>query len=62
MSGDGRRVAAGFERLAALTPAGKKAVKEGARVLEAAERDVLSRLSRDEAQQLGALLGKIGRP
>jgi DNA-binding MarR family transcriptional regulator len=48
-------------RLAALTAAGRKAVKEGARVLDAAEREVLSRLSRDEAQQLGALLGKIGR-
>ena len=48
-------------RLAALTAAGRKAVKEGGRVVEAAERDVFSRLSRDEAQQLGAILGKMGR-
>lgn len=46
-------------RLAALTPAGRKAVKEGSRVLQAAEREVFGRLSRDEASQLGVLLGKI---
>ena len=46
-------------RLAALTAAGRKAVKEGRRVLEAAERDVFSRLSKDEAHQLSSLLGKI---
>src|SRR5262245_13549358 len=48
-------------RLAALTPAGRKAVKEGTHVFEAAERDVFSRLSKDEAQQLGSLLRKIRR-
>jgi DNA-binding MarR family transcriptional regulator len=47
-------------KLAALTAAGRKAVKEGTQVLEAAERDVLSRLTHDEAHQLTALLGKIG--
>jgi len=47
-------------RLAALTATGRKAVKEGARVLDAAERDLLRRLTRDEAEQLRALLGKIG--
>ena len=47
-------------KLAALTAEGRKAVKEGARVLAAAEREVLSRLSRDEAQQLSSLLGKMG--
>jgi DNA-binding MarR family transcriptional regulator len=47
-------------RLAALTATGQKAVKEGARVLDAAERDLLRRLTRDEAGQLRALLGKIG--
>lgn len=46
-------------RLAALTAAGRKAVKEGTRVFDAAERDVLGRLSRDEAHQLHALLGKM---
>jgi DNA-binding MarR family transcriptional regulator len=46
-------------RLAALTSAGRKAVKEGTRVFEAVERDVLSRLSRDESRQLHALLGKM---
>jgi DNA-binding MarR family transcriptional regulator len=47
-------------RLAALTSAGRRAVKEGTRVFEAAEREVLSRLTREEAQQLSALLGKMG--
>ena len=47
-------------KLAALTPAGRKAVKEGMRVQQAAEREVLSRLTRDEAQQLSALLSKMG--
>lgn len=46
-------------RLAALTPAGRKAAKAGAQVLSAAERDVLGGLTGDEARQLGALLGKI---
>jgi DNA-binding MarR family transcriptional regulator len=46
-------------RLAALTAAGRRAAKEGARVLEAAERDVFSRLSRHEVEQLRALVGKI---
>ena len=46
-------------RLAALTAAGRKAVKEGTRAFDVAERDVLSRLSREEAHQLHALLGKM---
>ena len=49
-------------KLAVLTAAGRKAVKEGARMVESAEREVLSRLTRDEAQQLSSLLGKIGTP
>ena len=49
-------------KLAVLTATGRKAVKDGARMVESAEREVLSRLTRDEAQQLGALLGKIGKP
>jgi DNA-binding MarR family transcriptional regulator len=47
-------------KLAALTAAGRRAVKAGTRVFEAAEREVLSRLTREEAQQLSALLGKMG--
>jgi DNA-binding MarR family transcriptional regulator len=46
-------------KLAVLTAAGRKALKDGARVFEAAERQVFSRLSRDEAHTLYALLGKI---
>jgi DNA-binding MarR family transcriptional regulator len=46
--------------LAALTAAGRKAVREGSDVLDAAEREVFGRLTRDEAHQLHALLGKIG--
>lgn len=48
-------------RLAALTASGRKAVKDGTRAMDAAERDVLGRLSRDEAQQLHALLEKVGK-
>jgi DNA-binding MarR family transcriptional regulator len=48
-------------RLAALTPAGRKACKEGTRLQEQAERDLLAKLSRNEAHQLGALLEKLGR-
>lgn len=47
-------------KLADLTPAGRRAVQEGNRVKEEAEREVLNRLSRAEAQQLGALLEKMG--
>ena len=46
-------------KLAALTAAGRKAVKDGSRVQQAAEHGVLGRLSKDEARQLGALLTKM---
>jgi DNA-binding MarR family transcriptional regulator len=45
--------------LAALTAAGKKAVKDGTRVQQDAERDLLKRLTPDEARQLGTLLSKM---
>jgi DNA-binding MarR family transcriptional regulator len=48
-------------KLAALTAAGRRAVKEGTRVMEAAERAVLERLTHEEVHQLHALLGKIGQ-
>ncbi len=48
-------------RLAALTPAGRKACREGARVQQAAERQLLSTLTRTEAEQLAGLLDKVGR-
>ena len=47
-------------RLAVLTPAGRKAVKDGTRLQQEAERDLLTKLSRNEAHQLGALLEKLG--
>jgi DNA-binding MarR family transcriptional regulator len=47
-------------KLASLTAAGRKAVKDGLRVMETAERDVLDRLTHDEAHQLHSLLGKMG--
>jgi len=47
--------------LAVLTAAGRKACKEGTRVQQEAERDLLRSLSRDEARQLAALLEKVGR-
>lgn len=46
-------------KLAALTAAGKKAVKDGTRVQQDAERDLLKRLTPDEARQLGTLLSKM---
>jgi DNA-binding MarR family transcriptional regulator len=49
-------------RLAALTAAGRKACHAGSRVQQDTERNLLGRLTRDEAQQLGALLAKIGTP
>ena len=47
-------------RLAVLTPAGRKAWKEGARLQQEAERDLLTKLSRNEARQLAVLLEKVG--
>jgi DNA-binding MarR family transcriptional regulator len=46
-------------RLAVLTVAGRKACRDGARVQQAAERELLATLSRDEAHQLAALLEKV---
>ena len=48
-------------RLAVLTAAGRKACREGTRVQQEAERDLLGTLSRDEARQLAGLLGKLGK-
>ena len=48
-------------RLAALTAAGRKACKEGARIQQETERDLLTTLTRDEARQLAVLLEKVGR-
>jgi DNA-binding MarR family transcriptional regulator len=47
-------------RLAALTAAGRKACQEGLRVQQDAERSLLGRLTATEAQQLAALLAKVG--
>ena len=46
--------------LAELTAAGHKACKEGTRVQQKTERDLLKTLTRDEARQLAALLQKVG--
>jgi DNA-binding MarR family transcriptional regulator len=48
-------------KLAALTPAGRKACKDGARLQQETERDLLTTLTRGEARQLAELLGKLGR-
>lgn len=47
-------------RLATLTTAGRKACREGARVQEAAEKDLLRKLTATESRQLAELLTKIG--
>ena len=49
-------------RLAVLTAAGRKACKEGTRVQQETDRDLLRTLTRDEAQQLAVLLEKLGPP
>jgi DNA-binding MarR family transcriptional regulator len=46
-------------RLATLTAAGRKACREGWRVQEAAEQELLRRLTAAESRQLAELLGKI---
>jgi DNA-binding MarR family transcriptional regulator len=46
-------------KLAVLTASGRKACAEGTRIQRAAERDLLTTLSSDEAAQLSALLGKL---
>jgi DNA-binding MarR family transcriptional regulator len=48
-------------RLAVLTVKGRKACRDGARLQQDTERDLLARLTRDEAAQLAGLLLKVGR-
>jgi DNA-binding MarR family transcriptional regulator len=48
-------------RLAVLTAAGRKACREGTRIQQQTERDLLTTLTRDETRQLAALLEKVGR-
>lgn len=47
-------------RLAVLTAAGRKVCKQGTRMQQETERGLLTSLTRDEAHQLGVLLGKLG--
>ena len=49
-------------RLAVLTGAGRKACIDGTRIQQAAERELLTTLTRDEAAQLATLLAKLRRP
>ena len=49
-------------RLASLTAAGRKACRDGLRVQDAAERNVLGKLSAAESKQLAELLAKIHSP
>ena len=46
-------------RLATLTAAGRKACRDGSRVQDAAEKDLLGQLSANESRQLAELLVKI---
>jgi DNA-binding MarR family transcriptional regulator len=46
-------------RLATLTPAGRKACRDGSRIRQAAERNVLGKLTPAESRQLAGLLTKI---
>ena len=47
-------------RLATLTAAGRKACRDGWRVKEAAEQELLNKLTVTESRQLADLLGKVG--
>jgi DNA-binding MarR family transcriptional regulator len=49
-------------RLAVLTGAGRKACLDGSRIQQAAERDFLTTLTREEAAQLATLLAKLRKP
>jgi DNA-binding MarR family transcriptional regulator len=46
-------------RLAVMTAAGRKACRDGTRIRQQAERDLFGALTRDEAQQLAALMEKL---
>ncbi len=46
-------------RLAAMTAAGRKALKDGLRIQQDGERELFKKLTRGEAQQLAALMGKV---
>ena len=46
-------------RLAVMTPAGRKAWRDGTRIQQQAERDLFKGLSRDEAGHLRELIAKI---
>jgi DNA-binding MarR family transcriptional regulator len=46
-------------KLAALTPAGRRACQEGRRVQKDAERELSKRFTRDEAEQLTALAARM---
>jgi DNA-binding MarR family transcriptional regulator len=46
-------------KLAALTPAGRRALEEAARIQHETERELSRRLTRDEARHLAALLAKM---
>jgi DNA-binding MarR family transcriptional regulator len=46
-------------KLATLTPAGRKSCREGLKVQQAAEHDLLRKLTAAELQTLAALLGKV---
>lgn len=48
-------------RIATMTEAGRKAWKEGVRIQEKAERDLLRKLTAAESQALAGLLGKLAR-
>ena len=48
-------------KLAALTAAGRRACAEATRMQQETERDLSKRLTRDEAQRLGALLAKVAK-
>ena len=42
-----------------MTAAGRKACRDGTRIRQQAERDLFGALTRDEAQQLAALMEKL---
>jgi DNA-binding MarR family transcriptional regulator len=49
-------------KLAALTAQGRRVCQDGTRIRQAAERELMTTLTSDEASQLAALLGKLRKP
>jgi DNA-binding MarR family transcriptional regulator len=46
-------------KLAVITPAGRKVYAEGARILQAVERELFAKFSKEEALQLASFMARL---